>query len=156
MASLWMKIFIKVAHNEYFEFPLYCKIVNFVIFLHEVCWKAVTFLVHSSMHTYLVVAQLLFPFTPQTPPSVQCLVEAPPRKGLLTTGRLKTNLTDGHKQSSEFAMATKIFCQGMKAMNQYAEGIACPIEMLILWHFGNSCSTFTVHTPWKLTGLSLS
>lgn len=32
MASLWMKIFIKVAHNEYFEFPLYCKIVNFVIF----------------------------------------------------------------------------------------------------------------------------
>lgn len=44
-------------------------------------------------------------------------------------------------------MATKIPCQGIKAMNQYAEGIACPIEMLIPWHFGNSCSTFTAHAP---------
>lgn len=50
-----------------------------------------------------------------TPKHVMPGGEAPPWKRFLNTGRLKTNLTDGHKQSSEFVMATKIFCQGIKS-----------------------------------------
>lgn len=53
-------------------------------------------------------------------------------KTLLNTARLKNTLIGGLKQSLEFVMATKIFCQHKKAINQYAEGIASPIEMLIL------------------------
>lgn len=53
-------------------------------------------------------------------------------KTLLNTARLRNNLINGFKQSLEFVMATKIFCQHLRAINQYAGGIASPIEMLIL------------------------
>lgn len=144
MASLWMKIFI----NGHLEFPLYRKIVHFG---KKFTWSLLK-TCQLNAHTFNCGTTFISFHPLNTPKRVMPGGGTSVKRDCWTTGRLKTNLTDGHKQSSEFVMATKIPCQGTKkAMNQYAEGIACPIEMLILWHFGNSCSTFTARTPWKLT-----